>query len=399
MNTVIVGAGLAGLYVARELSKTGPVIILDKYTKVGGRINTGHDGTDNYEIGAGRIHSSHKRVLSLVKEYGLKTFNIGGTPKWRAIGGPSTVNHFEPAWMALLTQIRKLPASILSTSTLRELSEKILGHHKSRMLLEMFPYRTELEHMRADLGIKAFDDTLGTQENYSVVAGGLEQLIGGLVRDITKRGGIIHVNTTVKNVTESNGVYTVTTSGQSFESNRIVLCLDADAYNKLPVTRGLKALEYVDMANLIRIYAKYPPGWFTGDDRTVTDSPLRYIIPINPASGLIMISYTDGRDTYFWKSLKGTALTNTIQDKVHELFPERNIPEPTWVKPFVWRGTTYWKPGNYDPVEESKKVLQPRPSTMPELYLCGESFSLLQAWMEGSLEHADQLLELIRGRS
>ncbi len=106
-----------------------------------------------------------------------------------------------------------------------------------------------------------------------------------------------------------------------------------------------------------------------------------------------MISYTDGRDTRRWSGLHGPALTQSIQQELIALFPEQTIPQPEWVLAFEWSGgTTYWKPGSYDPVEESQRVLQPRPSSLPSLYICGESFSMLQAWMEGSLEHSDSLL-------
>ncbi len=68
------------------------------------------------------------------------------------------------------------------------------------------------------------------------------------------------------------------------------------------------------------------------------------------------------------------------------------IPEPTWIKSYEWKdGCTYWLPGTYDPHEASQRVLQPRPATMPNLFVCGESFSMLQAWMEGALEHAEAL--------
>jgi hypothetical protein len=128
----------------------------------------------------------------------------------------------------------------------------------------------------------------------------------------------------------------------------------------------------------------------------VTDSPLRYIIPISTKSGVVMISYTDGRDTGAWAGLTGPALTTKIQEEVRRLFPERVIPEPLWLTPYEWHeGVSYWKPGAYDPVTESMNVLRPRAATMPELFTCGESFSMLQEWMEGSLEHADALLDIM----
>jgi len=388
---VVVGAGIAGLYVASELVKKGnKVLVLEKDAILGGRIHTGHHGPDSYEIGAGRIHVSHKRVLALLKRFNLKTVNINGPLTWRALGSSQSMpNLFDPTWLALLTQIRRLEPSVLGRSTLRELAMQILGPSSATALLELFSYRTELESMRADVALREF----GLEHNYSVVIGGLSQLIDGLAKGLD-----IRLSTKVTNVTHKEGVYTVhVKDGADIVADRVVLAIPVTGLRSLPVMRGLKALEYVGMAPLIRIYAKYPtPAWFTQDDRTVTDSPLRYIIPISTKSGVVMISYTDGRDTGVWAGLTGPALTTKIQEEVRRLFPERVIPEPLWLTPYEWHeGVSYWKPGAYDPVTESAAVLRPRAATMPDLFTCGESFSMLQEWMEGSLEHADALLDIM----
>jgi monoamine oxidase len=149
------------------------------------------------------------------------------------------------------------------------------------------------------------------------------------------------------------------------------------------------------MAPLTRIYAQYPGGW--KHPRIVTDSPLRYIIPIDPATGVVMISYTDNHDTERFRGLKDKELTAEIQKEVRRLFIKDIIPEPLWVRSAEWKeGATYWRPGNYSPAHMSRAALQPR-ADMPELYCCGESFSVnQQAWMEGALEHAEQLWTLIQ---
>lgn len=388
MKTIIVGSGIAGAYLARELSKTDNVTVLEKEDYLGGRILTGH-GPDktSFEIGAGRIHSSHLRTLALIKEYGLKTIDIGGTPMWRSQGSSASMpNLFEPTWAALLNQFRKLPTEVLGATTLKDLCESVLGPKQAKSLLDTFPYRTELESMRADVAIKGFDDTAGTQGKYMVVLGGLTQLIQGLVRDAKANGAVFKTGVEVTDVTE----YGVVTKTKEYRADRVILCIPVSGLRKLQVLKGLKAFDYVDMAPLTRIYGVYPGLKL---DRTITDSPLRYIIPIH--GDLFMISYTDGRDTRRWAGLTGPALTKSIQQALTALFPELTIPEPTWVKAFEWSGgTTYWKPGSYEPVEEGQRVLQPRPSSLPSLYICGESFSMLQAWMEGSLEHAEALIEL-----
>lgn len=397
MKIIIVGAGLAGTYLARELSKTDTVTVLEKEAYLGGRVVTGHGTTESqtFEIGAGRIHSTHLRTLALIKEYDLKTIDIGGTPMWRPLGSSASMpNLFEPTWNALLSQFRKLPKEVLATSTLRELCTSVIGSEQTDKLLETFPYRTELESMRADMAIKGFEETSGTQEKYIAVLGGLTQLIDGLARDAKANGAVFKTGVKVTDVTE-HGVSTAT---KEFRADRVILCIPVSGLKKLPVLKGLKAFDYVDMAPLIRIYGVYPGLRL---DRTITDSPLRYIIPIH--GDLIMISYTDGRDTRRWSGVTGPALTQLLHQYLKALFPELTIPEPTWVKAFEWSdGTTYWKPGSlqphgpYDPLEESQRVLQPRPSSMPSLYICGESFSMLQAWMEGSLEHAEALIDLFR---
>lgn len=174
------------------------------------------------------------------------------------------------------------------------------------------------------------------------------------------------------------------------KTNRVVLAIHATALRALPVLHDHSILTLVGMSPLTRIYATYPDTTWFGSKKLVTDSPLRYIIPVS--STTLMISYTDGPDTKTYRGLKGAALQTAIQRDLRRLFPERTIPEPTWIEAYEWSdGTTFWKPGSYDPAQQGKAMLQPKPSAMPNLFVCGESFSEKQAWIEGALEHAELL--------
>jgi monoamine oxidase len=148
------------------------------------------------------------------------------------------------------------------------------------------------------------------------------------------------------------------------------------------------------MEPLTRIYAQYPtPAWFADIPKFVTDSPLRYVIPMDPTSGTIMISYTDADDTRWWRGLKGKALIRAIQSELHVVFPDRTIPDPIWMNAYEWsEGCTYWRPGDYDPATVASQLMNPSPN----LYVCGESLSVgHQAWMEGALESAEALLKTL----
>ena len=107
-----------------------------------------------------------------------------------------------------------------------------------------------------------------------------------------------------------------------------------------------------------------------------------------------MISYTEAQDTNAFKGLSGLTLIAALQSELVKLFPMESMPVILWAHAYEWaHGCTYWLPGSYDPEAESKKALQPFPGKA--IHLCNESFSLHQAWMEGSLDHAAALLELL----
>ena len=108
-----------------------------------------------------------------------------------------------------------------------------------------------------------------------------------------------------------------------------------------------------------------------------------------------MISYTDSDDARPWfkvleqKGEKG--LGKEIMKEVRHLFPMIKIPDPLVFKSYDWHtGCTYWLPGTYNPQDLSKKIM--KPFLTYNIYVCGESYSMRQAWVEGALEHSEAML-------
>ena len=409
MDYAIVGGGIAGLYCARELSKKYPkakICIYEKYRIFGGRVLTFREGSHQWEAGAGRIHVSHKLTRKLLKEYGLTEVPIPSGSSWIETYGSTPVpNQFDATLQSWLYQVSLLPHTVLATHTLHEVLEKIFPD--ARALTIQFPYWGEIFTLRADLAVKSFMHEMGEGQSFVVSPEGYDRMIEGLVKDLEKRGVELKRRHTLTDViSKEKGKTKLTFAMEALEieviARNVIFALPQVALEKLKFFKNLQILNYVRMEPLVRIYAVFPTGsdgkaWFHDIGKFVTATPIRYFIPVGPTT--VMISYTDGDDTLAWSNLEhGTrpieeeTIGMLVTRECQKLFPEKNIPFPTFLKVHPWdAGASYWVPGNYDPAAVQKKSLQP----FPNLYICGESFSLRQAWIEGALENTEELLRIL----
>ena len=389
MRTVIVGAGIAGLWIADHLCQEtdDTVLILEKEGHIGGRVLT--SAKHGYEIGAGRIDlRDHHRVMALVKRFGLRTYEHGKGSLWKALGDDHPEpNTFAATWAPLIRLFATLDPRILGSHTLKELAAKTVGTD----LLIRFPYRAETETLRADLGIRAFLGEMSEEPTFGSVVGGLSLITKGLADSVTAAGGLIELNTTVTDIQRSGSGYRVLCHTQIIDADRVILALPVVPLRKFAILKDFWPLHHLTMKPLTRIYAKMGKPWCL--DRLITDSPLRYIIPIKPKEGIVMISYTESQDTRRWTRLKGRLLIKALRSELAKLFKGKPVPKIEWAIAYEWSdGCSYWTPGSYNPAAASRAALE----VAPGLHLVGESFSLRQAWMEGALDHAAALWDLIK---
>lgn len=409
-DIVIVGAGLAGLYCGIELAKKGKsVCILEKYKYLGGRVVTYHEGQYSWEIGAGRISDSHTLVHSLLSRYGLKTYPLSEKQTFVEHNGEQRENKFSTMIQPILKEISELPKKVLENHTLEEIMKSIYGEARADELLAEFPYRAELSVLRADLGITAFTEgEMSTYKGYSVVVGGLSSLIDAMANEFKKKGGVIKLNYEMVGLSQPDPHSKVViecrvekSAADVVYANKLILALHSSALKSCPDTRHFPALKHIVMCPLLRTYGVFPThsgsAWFAGLDRCITAGPVRYFIPIDEKKGVAMVSYTDADDAnYLIKLLKRhgeEALGEFILKELRAMFPDRVIPKYTFFKAHPWySGCSYWTPGDYEPERLSQESMHPD-KYLPSVYVCGESFSMKQAWMEGALEHASDMIK------
>jgi len=283
----------------------------------------------------------------------------------------------------------------------------LYGEEEATFICAYFPYYAELRVMRADVAIHSISNELGTNSHYFVAKEGWGTLAERMKEDLVKKGVQFLFNHRLVGLTSEGekGVglqFQVGTKShgplKTFHGSKVILTLPSYSLKQVYPFQKLPALRHITMCPLLRTYAVFPKkenkAWFADLPRLVTNSPIRHFIPVSTSTA--MVSYTDASDTTHWANIlkqKGDAgLCSSILKELRTLFPNHSIPTPLFFKSHYWKhGCSYWTPGSYSPEEKSKQLMTPLGSRWPDLFLCGESYSLRQAWMEGALEHAEQL--------
>ena len=421
-DIVIIGAGMAGLYVGLESIKRFPkarVCIMDKYKFIGGRAFTYSGKVDGvqyqWEEGGARISTKHMMVIGLMKKYGITPIPISNTSDYKESGAyPLEPPLFDECRSIYLGPLEHLPSDVLGNTTIRGLLRKLVRPAELETFLNRYPYRAEFGTLRADLALKVFREEFSALEKYVVCKEGLSELVARMRKDFEKRGGEVRVQHELVEMRDNtHAVFKrgAPSEGESrpdviLEADKFVFALPSEAMKRIPSFRNWPTLKRLAMRPLLRVFAAFPPGkngkvWFEGMQKVVTAQAPRFIIPQNPANGSIQISYTDSEDAVpLMKILDSEggeeALGKKLMDDLRTLFGDLTIPDPLFVKAYPWKeGVTYWLPGPYDPYVESRRAMRPFPRESPGWFVCGESFSTRQCWIEGALEHAGETAALL----
>lgn len=403
-DVIIIGGGIAGINTALKASKTKKVLLLDERNYWGGRIST--KSQPKYEIGAARFSNKHTLLNKLIKKYKLNTIKLPQTIDY-ICKTDATNSEFisdvhkelDSYFEKLVNFSKKYKSTELQKITLFDFMNLCNDKDLSETIVSMFGYYSEIKEMNAYDAINSFkNDFVNVQ--YYVLQEGLSLLCSKMISDAVKNGCVANYNSFVTNVERVNetNTFKVKTKSCTYHGKNVVYAIKGKQLGNFDILKPIhKHINAVFSSELLRIYARYPIRqygvWFDNLRRTTTNSYLRQIIPIDYQSGLIMISYTDGKDVSVFKNKKGKLLSESkIKSKIHTelntLF-KINIPQPTYFKVHYWEvGAHHWKPG-YDSDVISKEILHP----MKNIYICGEAFSKKQAWVEGALETSEGVLE------
>ena len=398
-DIIIVGGGISGLFLAYKLMNTKlNILLIEKEKEFGGRIHTIYKIDYHYECAAARFSDKHNKLITLINELDLKDDIMELPSEIDIIIHNKKVNiNTGELLKESVIKSKKFKKEYLENILFFQYLIEIYGFEKADMIRNAYGYDSEFLKLNADAAIKMFKkDILSDSSKYYTLKNGLSSIIKNIVELLE-----YSTNVTLKNeegLSEITDDLIKTDKDFKYNYEKLILTIPKESLKKIEYLKDIKEIDTVNNVPLLRIYMKYPDGkdkkpWFKNIKRTTTNNYLRQIIPIDYKNGLIMISYTDGLSCDMLSSLYNTSkdkLVESVHREIKELFGI-SPPEPDEVLFHYWsEGCHFWNTGE-DMNKIYDKIL--KPMNDKELYICNESFCKKQAWIEGSLGMAYDILK------
>ena len=435
-DLIIIGAGISGLETALKLghkykNKNKKILVLDRNDYIGGRVKTVNDiykgKKFKYEAGAARFNDNHKTLLSIIKRYNLQNkivkipsyWEFRPTDKYNKKSETIPFNNIEELLAELVKYYDKpIHYKYLLSVSIYEACRDLYGSKIAEYLQNSYSYYSEIKVFNGVNGIRSLKHDLGEHNQFYILKNGLSQIINNQALDFfsskgtrdNKSSRLICLKTLVgswkyddiSKVFNINTLDIETNTNKKIIGKNLVIAVDGKSirqwrkqFNTIQPKIN-NVIDHVVSQPLLRTYAIYDSLWFKKYGKVVTDSLVKYIIPVDYKLGLIMISYTDGEYARkMMRHIKDGTQEKAIYTSLKEIFPDEKIEsKPGYLRNEYWEtGAVYWGKG-----ADSKKMSEfmINPSRTHNLFICGDSFSENQAWTDGALFNSHKVIQLIK---
>jgi monoamine oxidase len=224
-SVIVVGAGAAGLMVARELLRAGKeVLILEARDRIGGRIHTMLNQQFTIEAGAEFVHGHLPLTMELLNEYGISYYETGGEMVQIENGNLREREGFISGWDELLMKMGEVKTDMAFSDFLSiHFGEKKYEKLRSSVLRFAEGFDTADTNIASTLAL--YREWTGEEdESQYRIEGGYSRLTDALLNECLALGGSLKMSHTVKKIQwEKNKVEVCTHNGQEFPGNRIIL--------------------------------------------------------------------------------------------------------------------------------------------------------------------------------
>jgi monoamine oxidase len=272
-SVIILGGGIAGLAVARELAQRNILVtVLEAQNRFGGRIHTIHDGRLPIELGAEFIHGESKPLLGAVHEAGLATQAVAEKNRlfqdghfksadiWDRAGEIfNRVNPEKPDVSFDEFLARQDDVDAVTKNSVRNFVEGFNAAHANRISAQAL--------LRAEQSAEQMNGS----KQYRIDAG-YSELVEFFEKEIKKFGGTLIKNARAKQVTWKPGLVEVSVDGgrgpQIFSADAAVITLPLGILKtdevkfSPPLPEKLKAAREMEFGNVVKVVFHFrEPFW------------------------------------------------------------------------------------------------------------------------------------------
>ena len=418
INNLIIGGGITGLYLAYK-SNINNTVIVEKSYRLGGRIHTYDKQNMKYDTGAGRLSSNQKLIMKLISELKLDNDLIKIDKKKhyflnnkyykneKELFNDYNVKNYsgiDKLWKYVLNHKKSNDEKYLQNINLIAHLHNILDSHEVDLLLDTFGYISETVELNAYNAILTLKRDFDVEKNdFYFLLNGLSQVVNKLEIILQERGVKILKGYYLKdfnNITKNAIIVSDDLTENNYKYKNIFFTICRKDYFNIPFFRKKKymnVLNSVTEGRLMRIFAKYPlnkngKAWFNNLPKLITDNPILFVIPMNPDSGLIQISYSDSYFAEYWNNMNTEEeIIENLNKYLNKIYPDKKIPNPEFITLHYWpSGVHYWKPkfNSLNIRDQINEIFN-----KDNIYILGETYSNNQAWIEGALDTVENYLK------
>jgi hypothetical protein len=406
IDTIIIGAGMAGLYYTYK-SKLTDYLILEKNDRIGGRIYNIQWNNEQISLGGGVIKETNNNTLALIKELNLESDLVSFTSTYHFIelkGDVPNEKLYHKANKTIINYLRKVynnnKDEIQNLSlTFKQFLLYYTDYKVYKILHDTILYKS---YMDADVGYVLEDENsyellrVSEFKLKSLKNGGYTLLLNKLLEKLENYKNKIILNCDIIKISKNNQKFIIENSvGNKYSCNKLVIAtpknnniqfdFDKDLINKIN-----NIYNSVDGKPYIRVYTYHEKGHGLVNSMFTSNIPGKVIIM---SDKIIMACYTESINAVELYNLlnKNNKNKESQIDIVYNLLKNSNInvSKPNDIIYQFWDiGTHYIQPNvNYNELKNNIKKL-----SKENIILIGELFASNHGWVDSALESVINIL-------
>lgn len=389
-DIIIIGGGISGLFSAYKIQKLCPdksILILEKESFVGGRMDTYNFYNTIVNIGAGIGRKEKDGILiKLLDELKIDYREYLIDMKY----SDSILNNDMDIDVSRTINLlkRKYNKKEFSKYTFKRFAKHVLG----TILYKRFAIK---------LGFSDFEeaDAFDVLHYYGLddnIKGGVGLSIQWslLIKKISEKIGLnkIKLSSEAISLTPHGEYFIVNTLKNNFSTRKVIIASTIDTVCRLLPT--FKIYNQVHGQSFLRVYGKFSKPIPNLNVYTIVSGPLKKIIPINIKDGIYMIAYSDNEDANFLNKYSVNNAKNrnfycNLIQKALGLFIRLELME---IKAFYWEiGTHYYEPLNKEYKNRMEFIDQAQHPNR-NILVVGEMIAVHQGWSLGALESVNSVV-------